>query len=88
MISRCLILLLLSITGQAADRPNVLFIVVDDLRASVGILGDKLAKTPHIDALGKRGIVFANAHCQIAICNPSRASVMTGMRLTPSRYGG
>ncbi|MDP7048943.1 MAG: sulfatase [Verrucomicrobiota bacterium] len=88
MIYRCLILLLLSITGQAADQPNVLFIVVDDLRASVGILGDQLAKTPQIDALGQRGIVFTNAHCQIAICNPSRASVMTGMRPDTLRVWG
>ena len=88
MIYRLLILLLLPITGLASDRPNVLFIVIDDLRASVGILGDKLAKTPHIDALGQRGIVFANAHCQIAICNPSRASVMTGMRPDTLRVWG
>ena len=88
MIYRLLILLLLPITGLASDRPNVLFIVIDDLRASVGILGDKLAKTPHIDALGQRGIVFTNAHCQIAICNPSRASVMTGMRPDTLRVWG
>ena len=63
----------------AADR-NVLFIVVDDLRGNVGAFGDPLAVTPNIDALAKRGTVFLNAHCQIAICNPSRASVMTGLR--------
>ncbi len=68
------------VSAAAASKPNVLFLVVDDLRTSVGIFGDKLAVTPHIDALGSRGTVFLNAHCQIAICNPSRASVMTGLR--------
>ena len=68
-----------SIALSAADR-NVLFIVVDDLRGNVGAFGDPLAVTPNIDALAKRGTVFLNAHCQIAICNPSRASVMTGLR--------
>lgn len=64
----------------SATMPNVLFIAVDDLRNNVGAFGDPLAVTPNIDALAKRGTVFLNAHCQIAICNPSRASVMTGLR--------
>ena len=88
MIPRCLLILLLATPAQAADRPNVLFIVVDDLRTSVGIFGDKLAITPNIDTLCSRGTVFANAHCQIAICNPSRASVMTGMRPDTLRVWG
>ena len=73
---------------RQGDRPNVLFLVVDDLRTSVGVFGDRLAITPHIDALGARGTVFANAHCQIAICNPSRASVMTGLRPDTIRVWG
>ena len=88
MIARTLAILFLGASLQAAERPNVLFIAVDDLRASVGIFGDKLAVTPHIDALGARGTVFLNAHCQIAICNPSRASVMTGMRPDTIRVWG
>ncbi|MDP6849054.1 MAG: sulfatase-like hydrolase/transferase, partial [Kiritimatiellia bacterium] len=63
-----------SVFAVSDKKPNVLFIVVDDLRTSVGMFGDKLAVTPNIDALGSRGTVFPNAHCQIAICNPSRAS--------------
>jgi len=77
--------------GLAAGRrgrPNVLFLVADDLRRSVGAFGDPLARTPHIDALGARGTVFLNAHCQIAICNPSRASVMTGLRPDTIRVWG
>ena len=87
-MARLLLILLLTTTLRAAERPNVLFIVVDDLRASVGVFGDPLAVTPHINALGARGTVFANAHCQIAICNPSRASVMTGRRPDTIRVWG
>ena len=88
MIRVCLCILFLPTIVHAMDRPNVLFIVVDDLRSSLGIFGDKLAITPNIDALGSRGTVFVNAHCQIAICNPSRASVMTGMRPDTIRVWG
>lgn len=87
-MARLLLILLLTTTLRAAERPNVLFIVVDDLRASVGVFGDPLAVTPHINALGARGTVFVNAHCQIAICNPSRASVMTGRRPDTIRVWG
>ena len=62
-----------------ADRPNVLLISVDDLNDWVGCLGGHpQAKTPNIDRLAKRGTLFANAHCQSPVCNPSRASMMTG----------
>lgn len=69
--------------ASAADesrRPNILFIAVDDLRPSIGCFGDKHAITPHIDKLASRGVVFNQAHCQVAVCNPSRASLMTGLR--------
>ena len=64
-----------------AGPPNVLFIVIDDLNDWVGCLkGHPQVKTPNIDALAKRGTLFTNAHCQAPICNPSRTSVMTGLR--------
>lgn len=66
--------------GQAVNRPNVLFIVADDLRPSIGCYGDQRAITPNIDNLAQKGIVFNNAYCQQAVCNPSRASVLTGLR--------
>ena len=88
---RFLFLLLLLLTSLlspfslAADRPNVLFIAIDDLNGYIGCLGDRNAKTPNIDRLAKRGVLFTNAHCQAPICGPSRASLMTG--LLPSTTG-
>lgn len=67
--------------ASAADSPkNVLFIAVDDLAATLGCFGDPIAKTPHIDRLAAEGVLFKNAYNQIPLCNPSRASVMTGLR--------
>jgi len=72
----------------AADesRPNVLFIAIDDLNDwTGGLAGHPQAKTPHLDRLAERGILFADAHCNAPLCNASRASLMTGIR--PSTSG-
>ena len=66
--------------GSASSRPNVIMISVEDMAPLLGCYGHPSAKTPHIDRLGKRGAVFLNAHCQKALCNPSRAAVLTGLR--------
>lgn len=66
--------------GAKVDRPNVLFIAIDDLRPELGCYGSQIAKSPNLDALAKQGLLFNRAYCQEAICSPSRASLMTGAR--------
>jgi len=65
---------------ESSKRPNVLFFAIDDLRTDIGCYGHKEAKTPHIDALAARGMVFRRAYCQQAVCSPSRTSLLTGLR--------
>lgn len=77
-----MILLVVVVATQTAiaeaARPNVLLISIDDLNDWVGVLGGHpQAKTPHLDTLANRGTLFANAHCQAPVCNPSRVSLMT-----------
>ncbi len=60
--------------------PNVLFICVDDLRPALACYGDPVAKTPHMDRLGAKGMIFRNAFCQQGVCSPSRLSMLTGLR--------
>ena len=62
------------------DQYNVLFIAVDDLTDNLASYGDSIAITPNFDRLAKMGVQFNNAYCQVPLCNPSRASVLTGLR--------
>jgi len=72
--------------ASRASRPNVLFVIVDDLNAWIGCLGGHPdARTPSIDALAARGVAFGRAYCNAPACNPSRVSLFTGLR--PSTSG-
>ena len=65
--------------ATTTERPNVLFIAVDDLNDWIGCMGGHpQAMTPNIDRLAKRGVLFTNAHCVAPACNPSRAAVFSG----------
>jgi iduronate 2-sulfatase len=65
---------------KAPERPNVLFIAIDDLRPDLGCYGVKHIHSPNIDRLARSGTVFARAYCQQAVCSPSRTSLLTGRR--------
>ncbi|MCP5118737.1 MAG: sulfatase [bacterium] len=70
---------------SAESRPNVLFLAVDDLNDWIGPLaGHPQTVTPNIDRLAARGVSFERSYCQAPMCNPSRASLMTGLRPTTS----
>jgi len=72
--------------ARETERPNVLFIAIDDLNDWIGCMGGHpQVKTPNLDKLAARGTVFLNSHCQSPLCNPSRTSVLTGLR--PSTTG-
>jgi choline-sulfatase len=79
----------LAAPAPVAARPNVLFIAIDDLNDWVGPLGGHpLVRTPHLDRLAARGTTFLNAHVQSPLCNPSRTSLMLGLRPTTTGIYG
>ena len=72
----------LMIQVSAKDRPNILLILVDDLKPVLGCYGDPLAKTPNIDRLAASGLRFESAYCNQSVCAPSRNNLMLGSRST------
>ncbi len=87
----CSLIIGLAITFACSEeekettKPNVLFISIDDLRPALGVYGDTIAITPNFDQLAAEGITFRQAFCQAAVCAPSRASLMTGVRPDSTR---
>jgi arylsulfatase A-like enzyme len=81
-----LLLLLGACAVPRPEQPNVLFIMVDDLRTQLGCYGQQEVISPHIDRLAGEGFLFSNAYCNIPVCGASRASIFSGMRGTPSRF--
>jgi iduronate 2-sulfatase len=69
-------------SSHAAARPNILLVLVDDLKPAIGAFGDRHAKTPHLDALAARGMRFDLAYCNQAVCAPSRCTLMLGSHST------
>lgn len=65
---------------ETEKKPNILFIGIDDLRPELGCYGSDVAISPSLDGLASQGLLFNRAYCQQAICGPSRASLMTGVR--------
>lgn len=84
---QALVIILVAVSGItfSSDRPNVLFIIADDLRNELGCYGSEIAITPNIDALASSGLRFDRAYCQKAVCWPSRNSLLSG--LLPGNLG-
>ncbi len=86
-LSTCLLALLVASSSPGA-QPNVLLILVDDLKPALGCYGDTAAKTPNIDRLAARGTRFDLAYCNQAVCAPSRFHLMLGSRSTSTGLYG
>ena len=86
MIKIIAILAVFSGAVYAAEKPNVLFIAIDDLRPELGCYGNEHIKSPNLDKLASEGIVFKRAYCQVAVCGASRASLMTSILPSSSRF--
>jgi len=75
-----LLWLICGICVYAESKPNILFVLTDDLRSdAIGIGGNQHVKTPNIDRLGKEGVYFKNMFCTTSLCSPSRASILSGL---------
>src|SRR4051812_44791912 len=80
LLAAAAVLLVLAAPARGADpaRPNVLFLMSDDMRPDLGCYGHPIVKSPNLDALAAAGVRFERAYCQYPLCNPSRTSLLTG----------
>jgi iduronate 2-sulfatase len=72
--------------AEPKTRPNILFILVDDLRPQLGCYGHRQILSPNIDRLASEGLLFDRAYCNVPVCGASRASLMTGLYPKPDRF--
>jgi len=79
---RHLLVLFLAVTAAAADRPNVLWFIVDDMSANFGCYGEKTVATPNVDRLAREGTRFSRAYVTAPVCSPCRSALVTGMYQT------
>lgn len=79
-LGACVGMCAVTAVGGEANRPNVLFIAVDDLRPELGCYGQTHIKSPNIDRLARSGVLFRRAYCQQAVCGATRTSLLTGLR--------
>ena len=79
-------LLSLVTVAQDSAQPNVLVIIVDDLRPEVAAYGDQIALTPNIDSLAEAGVLFENAFTAVPVCGASRAALLSGRKPTTARF--
>jgi N-acetylglucosamine-6-sulfatase len=80
LLASAVLALLVSPSARAADRPNIVVILVDDMRFDdLGCTGHPFSKTPAIDKLASQGLIFTNAFATTPLCSPSRASFLTGL---------
>lgn len=77
-----LLLLHIASAAIAAERPNIVWIVVDDMSSHFGYQGEKLVNTPHVDRLAREGVVFKNAYATAPVCSTFRSAMITGMYQT------
>ncbi len=70
----------LNAANASSKKPNILFIVSDDLKPLLGCYGASWIQSPNIDRLAQRGTVFKSNYCQVAFCAPTRFSLLTGLR--------
>jgi len=80
IVSSCFLIVGFIDNAAEKQRPNILFIPIDDLRPDFETYGNAAIKTPNITRIANNGVTFTRAYCQQAVCNPSRASLLTGLR--------